>query len=72
MGYLSYIAAAGASLAAGLIMWWAFGRYHSRLAKGLFAGLAILLGFALYFILGIALIPALSTSSDEAKEAGAA
>ena len=72
MGYISYIAAAVACLVAGLIMWWAFDRYQSRLAKGLFAGLAILLGFVIYFVSGIVLIPILSTSTSEASEAGTA
>ncbi len=73
MGYISYVAAAGASLVAGLIMWWAFDRYQSRLARCLFCAVAILLSFIVYFVFGLLiLIPVLTATSSEASEAGVA
>ena len=72
MDYIAYVAAAGASLVVAPIMWWAFGRYQSRLVRCLFVGGAILLGFVVYFVFGIVLIPILTTTTTEASAAGSA
>jgi hypothetical protein len=50
MGNIPYIAAIVASVVAGIIMWWAFGRYQSRLKRSLSSVAAVLLSFALYFV----------------------
>lgn len=56
MDDISYVTAIGASAVAGLILWWACGRYQSRLKRALFSAIAILLGFVAYFALGLLFI----------------
>jgi len=68
---IPYVAAAGASFVAGLIMWWAFGRFRSLLGRGLFIVTAIFLGLFIYFVIGIALI-LLGATSAQAGAAGSA
>src|SRR5262249_377895 len=69
MDDISYVAAVGASAVAGLILWWASGRYESRLKRGLFSAITILLGFVVYFVLGVLF---LIVRPDVARETGLA
>lgn len=57
MDDISFVAAVGASVVVGLILWWAIGRYHqSRLKRALAAAGAVFLGFVVYLILGVAFV----------------
>jgi hypothetical protein len=56
MDDISYVAAVGASIVAGLILWWACGRYQSRITRALFSVITIFVGFLVYFLLGILFI----------------
>jgi hypothetical protein len=56
MDDISYVAAVGASIVAGLILWWACGRYQSRITRALFSVITIFVGFLVYFLVGILFI----------------
>jgi uncharacterized membrane protein len=53
MDDISYVAVVGAGVAAGVMLWWACGRYQSRLARALLSVTAIIVGFLVYLVLGI-------------------
>lgn len=53
MDDISYVAAVGASVVAGLMLWWASGRYQSRLARAVSSVTTIIVGFLVYLVLGI-------------------
>ena len=69
MDDISFVAAAGATVVAGLMMWWACGRYQSRLKRALFGVAAVFLGFFAYFVLGILFVV---MRPDVARETGSA
>jgi len=53
MDNISFVAAVGASIVAGIILWWAYGRYRSPLARVLFSLVTAVIGFLVYLVLGI-------------------
>ncbi len=53
MDNISFVAAVGASIVAGIILWWAYGRYRSPLARVLFSLVTAVIGFFVYLVLGI-------------------
>src|SRR5262249_18850602 len=69
MDDISFVAAAGATVVAGLMMWWACGRYQSRLKRALFGVAAVFLGFFAYLVLGILFVV---MRPDVARETGSA
>lgn len=69
MDDISYVAGVGASVVFGAILWWAFGRFQSRLKKALFHACACIVAIILYFALGIAFMMA---RPERMHETGAA
>ena len=53
MDNISYVAAVGASVVAAITLWWACGRYQTRLARALFSVATIIVGFLVYVLLGV-------------------
>lgn len=72
MDDISFVTGVLASLLAGLVLWWAFGRYRdSRFKKGLAIFGAMILGYVLYLALGttFAIIAAV-LHPERARETG--
>jgi uncharacterized membrane protein len=73
MDDISFVAGAGASLGAGVFLWWAFGRYESWLRKSLAVLGAMILGYVGYLILGtIFVIIGAVLHPERARETGEA
>jgi uncharacterized membrane protein len=71
MSLIPYAPATAASLLAGLIIWWAYGRFPSRAMKALFAVGTVLVSFVFYVVAGVILIPMVYATKTEAGAAGA-
>jgi hypothetical protein len=57
MDDISFVAGTGASLVAGVFLWWTFGRYYESWPKKSLAILdAIILGYVVYLIFGTTLV----------------
>lgn len=69
MDDISLVAATGASAVVAVILWWAYGRYHSRLQRALLSLGAVLVGFVVYVALGIVFVV---MRPDIARATGAA
>jgi hypothetical protein len=69
MDNISYVAGVGASVVFGSILWWAYGRFQSRLTKVLFSVGVFIVAMVVYFALGIAFMMA---RPERMHETGAA